>query len=133
MYKFHQGNSILIVYKCKGSNQFSIKIKYLFSMSTGSVKGTRLMARLRMGLSGLNGHRNRFNFIDHSRCPNCNYQNENLDHYFFITSRVCYPQKQAFPGYCTCNLSRCSSFLTVLIYQYLTKRKILFKYPFIWL
>jgi hypothetical protein len=72
-------------------DSFSIKIKDLycskknplFSMNTGSVKDTRLMTRLRMGLSGLNGHRNRYNVIDHSRCPNCNYQNENLDHYFW--------------------------------------------------
>jgi len=61
---------------------YCCKRNKLFSVSTGSVKGSRLLARLRMGLSGLNSHRNSYNFIDHSRCPNCNSQNEDINHYF---------------------------------------------------
>ena len=42
-----------------------------------------LLARLRMGLSALNAHRYRYNFIPYSTCTFCNTGAETTIHYFF--------------------------------------------------
>ena len=34
-----------------------------------------------MGLSGPNAHRRKYNFITESKCPKCNYKNEDVPHY----------------------------------------------------
>ena len=39
--------------------------------------------RMRLGLSGLNGHRREYNFIDNADCPKCSHQFEDCFHYFF--------------------------------------------------
>ena len=39
------------------------------------------LARLRMGLSGLNAHRKQYHFINNSSCPNCNFKIEDTAHY----------------------------------------------------
>ena len=36
-----------------------------------------------MGLSGLNSHRKKYHFIQHSTCPNCTHPHENEEHLFF--------------------------------------------------
>ena len=41
------------------------------------------LTRLRLGLSALNSHRFKYNFIDSPLCPNCLNGNETLTHYFF--------------------------------------------------
>ena len=42
------------------------------------------LARLRMGLSGLNAHRKQYHFIKNSSCPNCNHKIEDTAHYILI-------------------------------------------------
>ena len=49
---------------------------------TGQSEGHVHLARIRMGLSGLNAHRKKYNFIDHSICPNCYSNHENEIHFF---------------------------------------------------
>ena len=39
------------------------------------------LARLRMGLSGLNAHRRRYHFIENGRCPNCLFKIEDTLHF----------------------------------------------------
>ena len=39
-------------------------------------------ARLRMGLSGLNAHRKKYNFIPNNVCPHCGQRPEDEVHYF---------------------------------------------------
>jgi hypothetical protein len=80
------------------------------------------MARLRVGLPGLNGHRNRYNFIfiDHSRCPNCNYQNENLDHYFLSCPEYATLRNKLFLDIVALVICH---FIIPYLYQHLTKRK----------
>ena len=40
--------------------------------------------RLRLGLSGLNGHRANFSFIDFSYCNKCGYELEDTIHFFLF-------------------------------------------------
>ena len=51
---------------------------------TGTSKGHIYLARIRMALSGLNAHRKKFNFIEHSSCPSCTFIREDEDHYFLL-------------------------------------------------
>ena len=44
-------------------------------------KGAICHARLRMGLSGLNAHRKKYNFILHNECPNCGGRPEDEVHF----------------------------------------------------
>ncbi len=41
-------------------------------------------ARMRMGFSGLNVHRRKYNFINDNTCPLCNMKAENTYHYFLV-------------------------------------------------
>ena len=43
--------------------------------------------RLRLGLSGLNGHRSLYNFITFSSCPKCDYELEDVEHYLLFCPR----------------------------------------------
>ena len=43
----------------------------------------RLLTRLRLGLSGLNAHRFKYNLCNTPICPLCNLSPENNMHYFF--------------------------------------------------
>ena len=43
---------------------------------TGHTKGFVHLARLRVGLSGLNAHRKSYHFINFNNCPNCGQRNE---------------------------------------------------------
>ena len=49
----------------------------------GTDKGYIHLSRIRMGLSGLNAHRKRYHFIEHSNCPNCNSRLEDAKHFLF--------------------------------------------------
>ena len=42
------------------------------------------LSRIRMGLSALNAHRHKYNFINSPKCPLCNLDSETTHHYFFI-------------------------------------------------
>ena len=37
-----------------------------------------------MGLSGLNAHRKKYNFILHSTCMYCNYRQEDISHFLLV-------------------------------------------------
>jgi hypothetical protein len=41
-------------------------------------------ARMRMGLSGLNAHRKKYNFIQHNFCPLCGMKNEDPIHFLLL-------------------------------------------------
>ena len=49
---------------------------------SGKTSGHVYLARIRMKLSGLNFHRKKYHFINHSVCPNCNSPIENEEHFF---------------------------------------------------
>ena len=51
---------------------------YLAEDGNGAVNHSRM----RMGLSALNAHRKRYNFIDSSRCDFCGHRCENPVHFF---------------------------------------------------
>ena len=61
---------------------------YLQGQSTGHVH----LARIRMGLSGLNSHRNKYHFIDFKTCPNCGACNEDVRHYLFLCTAYIAPR-----------------------------------------
>ena len=50
----------------------------------GYAKEFIYLARLRMGLSGLNAHRKQYHFIDNSSCPKYNFKIENTPHYLLL-------------------------------------------------
>ena len=50
----------------------------------GTSKGSINLSRIRMGLSGLNSHRFKYNFIPSKRCPSCNHPNEDTTHYLIF-------------------------------------------------
>ena len=51
---------------------------FLFGNSNGAINHSRI----RMGLSGLNQQRRKYNFIANSVCPKCNFKSEDAAHYF---------------------------------------------------
>ena len=53
-----------------------------FSMFDG--RAAVNLTRIRLGLSGLNGHRSLYRFIDYSYCPKCNYVIENSEHFLLF-------------------------------------------------
>ena len=55
------------------------KSQKLYNSRSGP--GSVFHARLRMGLSGLNGHRHTFNFIPSSSCPSCGGKPESTTHF----------------------------------------------------
>ena len=69
-------------------NQFKTEMKkHLFCkrndlLNFGNGKGATNHARIRMGLSGLNAHRKKYNFIAFNDCPLCGIKPENEDHFF---------------------------------------------------
>jgi hypothetical protein len=50
--------------------------------SYGSGEGLVNHARLRMGLSALNQHRWKYNYIRDTTCPSCNHRHEDIVHFF---------------------------------------------------
>ena len=50
----------------------------------GILNGHINLSRIRMGLSGLNAHRFRYNFIPTRRCPTCDHPNEDTTHYLIF-------------------------------------------------
>ena len=57
----------------------------LYSFGTGY--GPLNHGRLRMGLSGLNHHRHKYNFIESSKCDKCNFRKEDCQHYLLKCPR----------------------------------------------
>ena len=69
-------------------NTFKSKTKNIFCPNklyrphlTGHSKGFVHLARLRVGLSGLNAHRKSYHFINFNNCPNCGQRNEDNAHF----------------------------------------------------
>ena len=62
----------------------------LFNVGHG--KGAINHARIRMGLSGLNGHRKRYNFIAYNHCPLCGNKPENEEHFFLKCTDLVIPR-----------------------------------------
>ena len=70
---------------------FKIHLKCIYSKIdcykpylTGHLTGHIHLSRIRMNLSGLNYHRFRHHFINHSSCPNCDSTKEDPEHFFLI-------------------------------------------------
>jgi hypothetical protein len=57
----------------------------LYNYGTG--RGPVHQARMRMGLSGLNSHRRKYNFIDNGKCLNCGCRSENVMHFLLVCPR----------------------------------------------
>ena len=51
-------------------------------------------ARMRMGLSGLNAHRKKYNFIPFNNCPLCGHKPEDSIHYFFKCPYFAMPRQE---------------------------------------
>ena len=66
--------------KSKLSDLYSSSSYHLFLAEDG--KGAVNHSRIRMGLSGLNGQRKKYNFIKEGNCSSCNYKHEDPSHYF---------------------------------------------------
>ncbi len=49
-------------------------------------------ARMRIGLSGLNAHRRKYNFINDNTCPLCNMKAQNTYHYFLVCPVLATPR-----------------------------------------
>jgi len=63
---------------------------YLAEYGNGAVNHSRI----RMGLSGLNAHRKKYNFILNSVCPFCNYRREDAKHFLLICPTFAAPRQQ---------------------------------------
>ncbi len=49
-------------------------------------------ARMHMGLSALNAHRHKYNFVNDNTCPLCNMRAESAHHYFLISLALATPR-----------------------------------------
>ncbi len=65
--------------KAKLSDLYKSTTYHLFLNSDGH--GAINHSRLRMGLSALNAHRRRYNFINYSNCSYCDHKQENAKHF----------------------------------------------------
>ena len=65
--------------KAKLADLYGSTTYYLFLSEDGN--GAVNHSRMRMGLSALNAHRKRYNFIPSSSCDFCNYRIENVRHF----------------------------------------------------
>ena len=70
------------VYTFKLSMKDKLFYKRISWFDFGIGNGAINHARIRMGLSGLNAHRKKYNFIPNSACPMCGIKPENEVHYF---------------------------------------------------
>ena len=69
------------------------KNRRLSLYSTGYGNGQINHARMRMGLSGLNEHRHRYNFIENGLCDYCTNQIEDTNHYLLQCPRFNTPRQ----------------------------------------
>ena len=81
----------LNIFKRKLKEVLIPKQDKLLSMFDG--KSAINHTRLRLGLSGLNGQRNLFNFIDYSTCPKCGYEAEDSEHFFLFCPSYAAPRE----------------------------------------
>ena len=61
-------------------------------LNFGTGKGAINQSRIRMGLSALNAHRKKYNFILFNDCPLCGNKPENENHYFFKCVELTVPR-----------------------------------------
>ena len=64
--------------KLKKDNYKVANKLFLYGTSHGAINHSRI----RMGLSGLNQQRRKYNFIENGRCPTCHFKREDDFHYF---------------------------------------------------
>ena len=76
--------SSLTSLKSKLSDLYGSTTYHLYLSEDGN--GAVNHSRIRMGLSGLNAQRRKYNFIDSSKCDNCNDKSETPKHYFLFCS-----------------------------------------------
>ena len=76
-----RSQSSLLSFKQKLKDKAGYRVNKLFSYGGRHCRVNH--TRLRLGLSGLNYHRHKVNFIDDSCCPKCGSNIENPIHYFF--------------------------------------------------
>ena len=62
---------------------------HLMSARDGHIQ----LLRIKLGLSGLNFHRRKFHFIQHSNCPYCGSNKEDPIHFFFICTEYAAPRE----------------------------------------
>ena len=77
--------------------------KHFYSMQNklllyGSGHGAINLARIRMGLSGLNQQRKKYHFIGQSNCPLCNQRVEDPIHYFLKCQHHAVHRRELFRG-----------------------------------
>ena len=78
---------------------------HLYSVGRGY--GALQQSRMRMGLSGLNFHRHKYNFIESSQCLHCNNPREDPLHYFL--------ECPAYQGQTTIQVKLCWSLFSTFI------------------
>jgi len=78
-------------FKDKLNHIYKIKETY-FPYLCGKTNGHVYLARIRMSLSGLNSHRKKFHFIEHSTCPDCFFTREDEEHYFLLCANHAAPR-----------------------------------------
>ena len=57
---------------------------YMCNSTMSDGRGAINHTQLRLGLSGLNGHRCFFNFIDYATCPKCGHTPEDSEHFLLL-------------------------------------------------
>ena len=72
----------LAIFKRKLKDTLLCTTNKLYSLFDG--RSAINHTRLRLGLSGLNGHRSLFNFITFSSCSKCGYELEDVEHFFLF-------------------------------------------------
>ena len=77
-------------FKRKLKNLLFYQSNKLYDIHTD--KGSVHHARMRMGLSGLNAHRKKYNFINFANCPLCGRRPENTEHFFFSCPYLAAPR-----------------------------------------
>ena len=77
----------------KGNIRLSRLVRTNKLYIVGHGYGALNLGRIRMGLSALNVHRRKYNFINHSNCPNCTATREDPVHFFLDCPRYAAPRQ----------------------------------------
>ena len=79
---------------------YKLKISRIYKSDThypphlcGKTRDHIYLCRIRLGLSGLNAHRKKYNFINFSNCPNCQAEHEDEKHFFLFCTQYAAPRQ----------------------------------------
>ena len=82
--------------KAKLSDLYGSTSYHLYLSEDGN--GAVNHSRMRMGLSALNAHRRKYNFIERGNCEMCNHCSETTDHFFLTCPAYAAQRQQMFGG-----------------------------------